>query len=149
MMSRRWAADDDILADVGAALRSLGSTPESVCAAGLRAFAMRGAAGGAALAPISYDSLLDGAQLRDTTAPRTLEFETAVLSVEIAVSHDGLVGQLIPPAEGTVEMITLESEIGTPTDALGCFSLPLPPPGPVRFRCHAAGAQMITDWVRL
>jgi hypothetical protein len=148
MMSRRWAADEDILADVGAALRGTGDT-DSVRAAGLRAFALRGAAGSTVPAPISYDSLLDGAQLRDATAPRTLEFETETLSVELAVGDDGLVGQLIPAAAGTVTMITLESETGTPTDALGCFTLPLPPAGPVRFRCHAGSAELLTDWVRL
>lgn len=148
-MSQRWAADDDILADVGAALRSVGDSADPVRAAGLRAFAVRGMAGTAPVAPISYDSLMDSAQLRDATARRTLEFESAGLSVEIAVSHDGLVGQLIPASAGRVAMITLETEVCTDTDGLGCFTLPLPPPGPVRFRCQAGPAEMVTDWVRL
>jgi hypothetical protein len=149
-MPQRWAADDAILADVGTVLRSLGGTAESVCAAGRRAFAHRLATGSPPLAVISYDSLLDDTQLREATAPRTLEFAAAALSVEIEVNQDRLVGQLIPPAVGSVEMITLaEHRTCTETDTLGCFTLPLPAPGPVRFRCRAGTAEMLTDWVRL
>jgi hypothetical protein len=149
MMSQRWAADDDILAGVEEALRSVGGAADSVQAAGMRAFACRGLAGAAPLAVISYDSLLDGAPVRQGVAHRTLEFEAAALSVEISVSDTRLTGQLIPPALGAVEMITLADETGTTTDDLGRFTLPVPPAGPVRFRCHCGTAEMITDWVRL
>jgi hypothetical protein len=149
MMSQRWAADDDILAGVGEALRSVGAAADPVQAAGMRVFACRGLGGSAPLAVISYDSLLDGAPVRDTMAHRTLEFEAAALSVEISVSESRLTGQLIPPALGSVEMITLAGAVGTATDDLGRFSLPVPRAGPVRFRCQCGAAEMITDWVRL
>jgi hypothetical protein len=150
MMSQQWAADSEILADVGAALRSLGGAAEAVAAAGRAAFAHRLGSCGPPVAALGYDSLLEGPQLRDATAPRTLEFEAAALCLEIEVNQDRVRGQLIPPGAGTVEVITLDGPAGgTPTDDLGCFALPLPPPGPVRFRCRAGSAEILTDWVRL
>jgi hypothetical protein len=150
MMSQQWAADDQIMADVATALRSLGEASDAVAATGHAAFAYRFGPCGPPVASISYDSLLEGPQLRDAAAPRTLEFDAAALGLEIEVSQDRLCGQLIPPSAGVVEVLTLHGKAGgTRTDDLGCFTLPLPPPGPVRFRCRAGGEEILTDWVRL
>jgi hypothetical protein len=147
--SRRWIADETLLEELGEALRAAGRTPPSFDEASRAAFARR--ATGADLARLSHDSLLDDViHLRDSDAPRIVTFEAEELSVEIEIEDDRLVGQLIPPTPGEVALVTMEGDAGlTTADDAGCFLLPAPAPGPVRFRCRVQQREVVTDWVRL
>jgi hypothetical protein len=153
MTSRRLEDDERLLAQLGEAVRRAGPVPHSVREAGRAAFARRTVDAGLVLAGLKYDSLLDAAlHLRgdEQSGPRIMTFQADVLSVEIELAHDKVVGQLIPPTMGEVAMMTVDGIVGRATaNAMGCFVLPPPLPGPVRFRCQTEASTLITEWVRL
>jgi hypothetical protein len=127
--------------------------PEQIRRAARAAFASRAAERDRALAVISYDSVLDdGLALRgpESDDRRILAFDAGTVTVEVELTGDRMIGQLVPPMEGTVEVMTAEGTVGrTTADAVGCFTLGRPAPGPVRLRCEVASGVVVTDWVRL
>ncbi|GAA3621533.1 hypothetical protein [Microlunatus ginsengisoli] len=81
---------------------------------------------------------------------RTLAFECCALSVEIEVYGGELIGQVGPPGPALVSMQPSAGEMVTvETDELGCFVLPRPPDGPLRFKVTHAGGRVVTEWTRL
>ena len=150
-MSKPWQDDDELVTEIALAT---GSTrlPDSIRRAAGMAFAARRDSQDGSLAKISYDSLLDIFHVRGEVPAgrRIVTFQAESLSVEIETSGDQVVGQLVPPVTGRVEIMTLEGgSEQTTADSYGCFLLPRPQPGPVRFRCHTAAGTVLTDWVRL
>jgi hypothetical protein len=106
----------------------------------------------AELAHLTYDSIRAQdrtASLRSETASiRALTFTSAHLTIELEVSEDSLLGQIIPAQEGTVETQTRAgATTATPLDEIGCFSVPVPP-SPFRLHCHTNdGADVLTGWI--
>jgi hypothetical protein len=77
-------------------------------------------------------------------------FEAPSLSVEIELTLEGVVGQLVPPVSGEVLVLSTAGEVDRAVaDGLGCFTATVPAGRPVRFRCTTAVGAVITDWVRL
>jgi hypothetical protein len=62
-----------------------------------------------------------------------------------------LLGQVMPPGEGTIEAQTRAGAIAAaPVDEIGCFSLEPVPPGPFRLHCRLAhGPDVVTGWIDL
>jgi hypothetical protein len=149
MTAHGWDDDDRLLADLRAALRRAGATTGRMTAAGEAAFSWRTV--DAELAALTYDSLLDDTVLvRGAVAPpRSLVFEGTRLSVEIELTPDGLVGQLVPPCAGEVALVAPHGECArTSTDDLGCFTLQRPERGPVRLQCVTPSGALLTEWTR-
>ena len=150
--TRPWD-DDDLLAEAARAARQVGPVPEGVRRAGRTAFRWRAADTGRTLARMRYDSVLDDElQLRagEQGGPRIVTFEADSLSVEIELTDDQVVGQLVPPTAGEVRLVAVAGTASeTTADAMGCFVLPRPAPGPVRFHCMVGDQTVVTDWVRL
>jgi hypothetical protein len=152
MTSEQWFQDEDLLKELGAALKAPEPVEESLLRAARGAFAWRLVDEELALASITFDSLLDAAGvLRDgPAAPRVLAFEGADMGVEVEVVGDEMVGQIHPPSPGQVSVLTPEGTVGeVEADELGCFVLAPVPRGPVRLRCITGSAVIATDWVRL
>jgi hypothetical protein len=150
-MSRPSQDDDELVTEM-AEVTGSSVLPDSIRRAAVLAFARRSRSGGERLAKISYDSLLDVFHFRGEVpaGKRIVTFEAESLSVDIETSGDDLVGQLVPPGPGRVEIMTLDGGWEeTAADSFGCFLLARPAPGPVRFRCHTAAGTVVTDWVRL
>lgn len=156
-MGRQTWSDEELLAAMRDALASAGTTPaelrltEQVKESGWAAWTWRTI--DAELATLVFDSLLEEAALvrgDDDAAARLLVFEgPGESSVEFEVGDHGLVGQLLPPARGTVRMVGADgAATETDTDEVGCFELPLPP-GPFRLECRTAQSEFATEWVRL
>jgi hypothetical protein len=147
------ARDDQLLAALREAMRRRQAVPEEFVAAGKSAFAWRDI--DAQIAQLTYDSTCDNelaAALRSETASiRALVFTSAHLSIEVEVTEDCLVGQIVPPQEGTVEA---QARAGGSTvslvDGAGCFSVEPLPAGAFRLRCRTAdGMDVVTGWVTL
>jgi hypothetical protein len=152
MTRPRWQDDEDLLGELKEAVRHPGRVPQSVREAGRAAFAYRIPGTGLLVARLTYDSLLDDSLLLrsgEEIPPRIVTFEADLLSVELELAEDKIVGQLIPPAPGTVTMITLDGDAGQAlADRVGCFMLLRPSPRPVRFCCQTR-VSLITDWMQL
>jgi hypothetical protein len=152
MTSRRWPDDEELMADLGRATSSA-PVPEPVLRAARAAFQRRRQEAGHVLARLGYDSVLDDEFVMRAGAPddrRIVTFDSQTLSVEIELSTDRLVGQLVPPMAAEVELVSATATIGrTTADSMGCFALERPPPGAVQFRCRVSAGLVFTDWVLL
>ncbi len=143
---------DDLAEWLGRIAAEVDPPPAEVVAASRAAFAWRTI--DAELAELAYDSWLDDrplAGVRRAGGPRQLTFETPGLTVEVELvdgDHPRMVGQLVPPGPGVVEVRHPEGSMETPVDGLGRFVVERLPAGPVSLRCHPDGAGTIdTDWV--
>jgi hypothetical protein len=147
---RDWNDDDDLLLDIGDALR-----PEplevQVRAAAHAVRAWRTADPDRDLAVLLYDSELDRtAAVRGALpgAPRNLVFALGELRVEIELGDAGIEGQLIPPEPGEVRLCNEAGLVATTTaDEVGCFTFPVSRPGPIRIECAVAGRRFATEWI--
>ena len=145
--------DEQLLAALREAVRARQAVPPKLVEMGKSAYAWHNI--DAELAQLTYDSSRDrdrSASVRSETASiRALSFTSAHLSIELEVSEDSLLGQVIPPAEGRIEAQTREGEtIAAPVDEIGCFSIEPVPPSPFRLHCHTArGLDVVTGWITL
>lgn len=149
MSSQRWS-DDELLQELGAALREL-PLDESVIRAAEAAFSWRtvdadlellglDAGAGVAAGPLVRGS--------GPGTPHTLVFHGERLSVEVEIDEAGIVGQLIPPRPGQVTLLTADGpQATTQADEVGCFAFPAPGSGAMRLDCRLGADHFITDWV--
>ena len=150
-----WKDDDQLLAALGEALRSGTSVPAEFIAMGTAAFAWRGT--DAELATLTHDPAFEGAEAElagvrsEPASLRHLTFASGELTLEIEVSDDALLGQLVPPGPGRVEARTADGTTATAViDPGGGFTIRPVPPGSFRLHCHATnGAGVLTNWLML
>jgi hypothetical protein len=142
--------DDDLLAaELASVLRGRDPMPSSVATAARGAFAWRTI--DADLAVLSVDSLLEATAGMRGSGDRQLTFEAERLSLEVDVIDGGrrVVGQVVPPQQGEVELEGPHTRSSATTDHLGQFTLSVwNGPARIRFR-SAAGSAVVTDWVTL
>jgi hypothetical protein len=158
------APDDDALEEeLRVLLGRMDPVPERLLEAGRGAFTWRSIDEElAALAELTHDSLIEDATalagVRGPAGPRTLTFESPVLTLEVEVTATGgdarrLVGQLVPPsrAEILVEHRTSDAPAVTNVaDELGRFVIDAVGPGDARLRFTLAdGTELRTGWTRL
>jgi hypothetical protein len=145
--------DDQLLAALKESLRARGDVPPAFVEAGENAYAWHNI--DAELAQLTYDSSRDfGAtpSMRSETASiRALTFTSAHLTIELEVSDDSLLGQVIPAREGTIEIQTRAGPTATvPVDELGCLRIQPIPASPFRLHCHTAdGTDVLTSWITM
>lgn len=145
--------DDRLLAALKDALRARQAVPPEFIAVGKNAFAWHNV--DAELAQLTYDSTsdLESAVLvtrSDKAAIRELTFTSPRLTIELEVTADSLLGQVVPAQVATID---IQSQAGATTavssDEIGFFSISPIPQGPFRLCCRAAGIDVITGWVEL
>lgn len=146
------ARDDERLpAELAAVARRIDPVPERVVAAAKGSLTWRTV--DADLALLELDSLLEPAAggTRDGGDVRTLVFTADDLSVELGVTGERIDGQLVPPGPTQVEVRTPDGVAETvEADELGCFVVRPRPGSLVSLRCRtAAGATVVTEWIRL
>lgn len=155
-MSQQWMDDDRLLEALGEALRSGQRVPAEFIAIGKSAFSWRDI--DAELAILTYDSVLEDAEaelagVRSEPANlRYLTFTSGEFSIEIEVTADAVLGQLVPPGPGRVEVRTADG--ATLITAIihqgGGFTIRPVPRGSFRLYCHSANsASIVTNWLVL
>ena len=114
----------------------------------------------AQLAQLTYDSSHDrelettlrSVSLRSEPASvRALTFTSARLAIELEVTPDSLIGQIIPPRQGRLEHESRSGETATVSiDEIGCFCIQPVPDGAFRLRCRTDdGLDVVTNWFTL
>lgn len=144
--------DEELLAALAQALRAREAVPEWFVETGKNAFAWHNI--DAELAQLTYDSRRDrdvAAAVRSETASiRALTFTSGQLSIELEVGDSTLLGQIIPPRAGTLEIHTAAGVASSPVDEIGCFGVSPIPASPFRIRCRTEdGADVLTGWITL
>jgi hypothetical protein len=139
---------------LGQALKARQDVPSWFIETGRNAFAWHNIE--AELAQLTYDSQRDRLQAAvmrssETASIRALTFTSAHLSVELEVTGNSLLGQLLPAREGELEIHTRAGEIcTTDVDEIGCFSVDPIPESPFRLRCRTAdGTNVLTGWITI
>lgn len=146
--------DEQLLAALGQAIRARREVPPEFMQAAKDTFAWHDI--DADLAQLTYDSVRDselaGSRTRAEDASiRALTFESPRLTIELEVTAESLLGQIVPIQVATMELQTSAgAEIVVSTDEIGCFSFCPVPRGTFRLRCVAAGGiDVRTGWITL
>lgn len=143
--------DERLLAELRDALLATQLVPREFVAAGKAAFAWRTV--DAELAALSYDSSTAEA-LAGTRAEhagvRALSFRASDVSVELEVMSDAVLGQLVPPRPGQIEVQSQDDARQQVTaDETGWFTIRPLPRTTFRLHVRTASANLITEWVTL
>jgi hypothetical protein len=145
--------DERLLAALGEALKASEDVPSWFVETGRNAFAWHNI--DAELAQLTYDSNEDRREVAvvrsETASVRSLTFTSAHLTVELEVAENSLLGQIIPPRGGTLEIHTKAGTISTTeVDEIGCFAVDPIPDSPFRLRCRTAdGTDVLTGWITI
>ena len=149
-----WDDDEQFLVALGEAMKARQAVPEWFVETGKNAYAWHNI--DAELALLTYDSDSDAdrglaAAVRSETASiRALTFTSAHLTVELEVTEHSLLGQIIPPRAGTLEVHTTAGVTSSPVDEIGSFVVDPIPSSPFRLRCRTEdGADVLTGWITL
>jgi len=154
----RWVDDDRLLAELGAAMAGTHHAVRTSVERGHAAWSWRSIDAELARAGLGsgphqdVDPHRNRAPVRPGAdsgpASRLRVFTAAPLSMEVELTPDGLVGQLVPAGEGRVELEGPDGVLAAVrSDRRGFFVLPAPPPVPIRLRCETPSARLVTDWV--
>jgi hypothetical protein len=154
-MSSQWADDDELVAALQEAFRAERDVPREFIQAGQAAFTWRDI--DAELATLTSDSATGlaaaaAAPVRSAEAsPRFLTFRSADLTIELEISAEGIVGQIVPPQPGRAETRPATGPVsGTEIDDIGCFVVQPLPSSPFRLHCQASsGISAVTTWITL
>ncbi len=102
------------------------------------------------LAELVFDSALERlpAGVRGDTGTRLLTFEGSSMSVEVEVNDHprSMVGQFVPPPDGSVSIRLADDTIPLDVDELGRFHVENLPRGPFSIRCRTPQHTVDTDW---
>jgi hypothetical protein len=148
--------DEELLTALREAMRAREAVPAEFIEMGRNAYAWHNI--DAELAQLTYDSDRDAdlmASLRSETASiRALTFTSAHLSIEVEVTDESLVGQVVPVVperEGTMEVQAKAGATATTqVDEVGCFAVSPKPASPFRLRYSAPdGTDVVTGWITL
>jgi hypothetical protein len=141
--------DDDILARLAEAQQAADSVPHDFIEAGKAAYCWRGID-----AELAYDSALEAAhtaaRVRAERAHlRALTFTSTALIIEIEITDEAMLGQVVPLQAGEVEVSTPAGTVGTALiDDIGCFAVRPIPVGLFRLHCRTANGRCVsTSWL--
>src|SRR5918996_129143 len=143
--------NDQLLVELREAMRTADEVPAGFIAAGKAAFAWRTVdAELAALADeLRADEALAGTRA-EHAAVRALSFHASDISIEVEVTSDALLGQVVPPRPGQVEV---QSQDGTrhaaTVDETGWFAIRPLPSAMFRLHLRTATDNVVTEWVTL
>ncbi|MET8451512.1 hypothetical protein [Streptomyces sp. NPDC005209] len=104
----------------------------------------------ARIAELTFDSLVDAIPVRGATdPPRMLTFRAGELTVDVEVTGEGLMGQVLPPQSARIEVLGgPQAAAPVPVDDMGRFMSDTPPAGPFALRLRAGGDVIVTEWLR-
>jgi hypothetical protein len=146
-----WSDDDQLLATLREAVREAHAVPAEFIEAGRAAFAWRNF--DAELAALIYDSQEEPALTRnsDTATLRALTFASPRLTIELEITADGLLGQVVPIGRAEIDVQTRTGDpVTVEADELGCFVIRPMPAEPFRLRCRVGTTvDILTSWIHL
>jgi hypothetical protein len=145
--------DEWLLNELKAAYAECMDVPEGATEAAEAAFTWRRIDEELDTLALSFDSAVDEVALVRAPASvgwRSLSFDNQDFGVELEVQAERLIGQLLPPQSGDVELLAPAGVVARSTaDATGCFMVDRPPRGPLRLRFTVGSSTLVTDWVIL
>lgn len=159
-------SDEEILAELAEALQAQREVPGELVDMGRALFTLRSLDAELAelqRAELTYDSFVDDAALQgsdqgllvvtrsETAALRSLTYAASELSIELEVTADGVLGQVVPPQAATITVFTPDRRRqDVPCDDVGWFAIRPVPSTRFRIGCSTADAvNIVTEWIIL
>jgi len=153
-----WDDDDQLLEALHESVRARQAVPPWFTQTARDAYAWFDI--DAQLAQLTYDSIHDhelettlrSVSVRPEPASiRALTFTSARLAIELEVTADSVIGQIVPPRQGSLEQESKSGETTTVSiDEIGCFYIQPVPDGVFRLRCRTEdGIEVVTNWFAL
>ncbi|MGW0210752.1 hypothetical protein ACWDZ8_34950 [Streptomyces sp. NPDC003233] len=104
----------------------------------------------ARIAELTFDSLVDALPVRGIPdTPRMLTFSAGEVTVDVEVTEDGLIGQVLPPQSARIEVLGgPRTALPVAVDTLGRFTSDTPPAGPFALRLRTGTEVIVTEWLR-
>jgi len=142
--------NDALLAELRALAAASDPVPPEAVAAARSAIVWRSM--DAELAELTADTSTEPqlAGVRSVDTPAMLTFEAPELTIEIEVIQEGdgrrLLGQLVPPGAGEIQVRHKAGPFAVIADEMGRFSATGLVAGPVSLLCRRASAVVETDW---
>jgi hypothetical protein len=149
-LSNELSPDDErALLTLRRAIEAADDVPENVVAHAIALYTWRTV--DAELMALTFDSLnepVDAGVRGESVVLRSLSFEGPTVMLEVEVRPDGLIGQVVPPQAGTVDVETPTGKVATvQADDLGAFHIRPYPRGQFRLTCRLAdNLRVVTDW---
>lgn len=144
------AGDDELLGELRTLAAVVDPVPPEAIAAARSAIAWRTM--DAELAELTADTSVEPelAGVRSVETPAMLTFEASDLTVEIEVIEEGhgrrLIGQLVPPGPGEIEIRQRAGRVAVLADEMGRFSASDVVAGPLSLLCRRLDGVVQTDW---
>jgi hypothetical protein len=155
MTPDEWT-EEELLAELQAALRAEQKVPHALVDAGKGVWAWRSM--DAELAALTYDSALEAmveqlvATRSEAATLRSLTYASQSLTIELEVTRDALLGQVQPAQSADAEVITRDGAV-TPVhvDEVGWFMVRPAPRSPFRIACTTrdGSIKVMTPWIDL
>ena len=147
--------DDELTDELRRLAARLDPVPPELLDAAAGAFTWRDI--DAELAELVFDSLLDADEaslVRGVPERRLVSFTGGGLTIDVEVSSAGpertVMGQIVPPQRGVVDIRRRQETVSIEADELGRFRSGPLPPGPLSLRLRpVGGAPVVTDWLAL
>jgi hypothetical protein len=101
------------------------------------------------IAELTFDSVVDALPVRGAAgAPRMLTFHAGEVTVDVELTAQGLMGQVLPPCSARIEVLS-GPQAGSPltTDDMGRFTYESAPAGPFALRLRTGDEVIVTDWL--
>jgi hypothetical protein len=142
------AADALLEEELREAAAVLDPVPESLRQLALDAYALYDL--DARIAELTFDSLVDAVPVRGVMdVPRMLTFRAGRVTVDVEVTEEGLMGQVLPPQSARIEVLGGPQTARPVTvDTLGRFTSDSPPAGPFALRLRTGAEVIVTEWLR-
>ncbi|WKX07001.2 hypothetical protein [Streptomyces sp. NL15-2K] len=140
--------DDGLLGELTQAACILDPVPPALRQIAVDAYALHDL--DARLAELTFDSLVDATPVRGATEPpRMLTFHSGDVTVDVEVTAQGLMGQLLPPQPARIEVLGgPQTSLPLVADDMGRFTSEEAPTGPFALRLRAGDEVVVTEWLR-
>ncbi|AZM58692.1 hypothetical protein DMA10_29500 [Streptomyces sp. WAC 01420] len=104
----------------------------------------------ARVAELTFDSLVDAIPVRGATdAPRMLTFSAGEVMLDVEVTPEGLMGQVMPPQPARIEVLGGPGgAVPLAADEMGRFRADTAPSGPFALRLRTGEDVVVTEWLR-
>jgi hypothetical protein len=101
------------------------------------------------IAELSFDSVVDALPVRGAAgAPRMLTFHAGEVTIDVELTPQGLMGQVLPPRSARIEVLTgPQAAAPLTTDDMGRFTYETSPAGPFALRLRTGEGVIVTDWL--